>query len=90
MPTEMTQAKAYEVRQLKNKVLCQCKAGHCFLEKDSVWSRQNFSESENGFQLDVALLNNLDTERLRQKDEWLDSLGVIGSLQVCCRRQIDR
>ncbi|MGZ4957246.1 MAG: hypothetical protein ACXV8Q_19285 [Methylobacter sp.] len=86
MPTEMTQAKAYEVRQLKDKVLCQCEAGHHFLEKDSIWFGQNFAESESGFQLDVALLNNPDTERLRQKDKWL----VIGSLQVCCRRQIDR
>lgn len=76
--------------RLKDKVFCRCEVGHCFLEEDAVWCRQNFAKSENGFRLDVALLNNLDTERLRQKDKWMDSLGVIGTLQVCCRRQIDR
>ncbi|MDO9046685.1 MAG: hypothetical protein Q7U66_02995 [Methylobacter sp.] len=77
------------MKGIKNKVFCQCEVSHCFLEKDTAWCKQNFAKSENGFLLDVALLNNLDIERLRQKDEWLDSLGVIGSLQVCCRRQID-
>ncbi len=75
--------------RFKDKVSCRCEVGHCFLEKDAAWCRQNFAKFENGFWLNVDLLNKLDVERLRQKGEWMDSLGVIGTRQVCCRRQID-
>ncbi|MDP2903360.1 MAG: hypothetical protein Q8N96_09680 [Methylovulum sp.] len=74
------------MRQLNDKVFCQCEASHCFLEKDTAWSRQNFAKSENGFWRDIVLLNKLEAERIRQKDEWMDSLDVIGIHQVCCRR----
>ncbi|MGZ4977244.1 MAG: hypothetical protein ACXV8O_08840 [Methylobacter sp.] len=76
------------MKELKNKIFCGCEAGHCFLDKDADWCRQNFAKSENGLWLDIVLLNNLDAERLRQKDEWLNSLGVIGTLQVCCRAKL--
>lgn len=75
------------MKQLNDKVFCRCEVGHCFLEEDAAWCNQNFAKSENGFRRDVALLNKLDTERLRQKDQWLDSLGVIGTLQVHCRHK---
>jgi hypothetical protein len=32
------------------------------------------------------LLNNLEVERLRQKSEWMDALGVHGTCQVHCRQ----
>ncbi|TAN68545.1 MAG: hypothetical protein EPN17_08815 [Methylobacter sp.] len=72
------------MKQLNDKVFCRCEVGHCFLEKDAAWCSQNFAESENGFRRDVAWLNHLDTERLQQTDQWMDSLGVIGTLQVYC------
>jgi hypothetical protein len=48
----------------------------------------NSATSENGLWLDIVRLNNPDAERLRQKDEWLNSLGMIDILQVCCRAKL--
>lgn len=58
--------------QFKNKISCQCEIGHCFLAKDAAWSKQNVAKSENGFCPDVALLNNLEIERLKKKmNGWI-------------------
>jgi hypothetical protein len=40
------------------KVLCQCVAGHCFLEEDGARARQNYADatSKSGFR-DTSLLN---------------------------------
>lgn len=77
------------MRQLENKISCRCEVGYCFLEADAAWSRQNIAKSENGFWRDIALLHNLEAERLQKKDAWMDRLGVIGTFQVCCLRRLD-
>ncbi|MDD5329318.1 MAG: hypothetical protein PHX38_04885 [Sulfuricella sp.] len=71
------------------KVLCRCAEGRCFLEEDAARSGQNHAASKdgNGLQRNTALLDKLEIERLRQKDEWMESLGVQGTCQVNCRRQ---
>lgn len=74
------------------KVYCQCAEGRCFLEEDTAWSERNsvVSAGKHGFRQDTILLNNLEVERLRQKDEWMDALGVQGTRQVCCRQQAEK
>lgn len=78
------------MRGVNERVFCQCEVGHCFLDDDAIWCRQNIAKSENGFYRDMGLFNNLEAERLRQKGEWMDRLGVAGTRQVCCRRKVDR
>lgn len=73
------------------KVLCQCVAGHCFLEEDGARARQNYADatSKSGFR-DTSLLNSLENQRLRQKEEWMENLGVFGICEVCCRKETSK
>lgn len=72
----------------QEKILCQCAAGRCFLEEDEVRARQNHADatSEDGLR-DTPLLNSLENQRLRQKNEWMENLGVWGICDVCCRKE---
>lgn len=74
------------------KVLCRCVEGRCFLEKDTEWARQNHARAShpNGICLDYALLSVLDAERLHEKGRWMDSLGVNGTGQICCRCRTEK
>lgn len=76
----------------QGKVFCRCVEGHCFLEKDAEWANQNYAQAlhPNGIVLDRTLLDTLDAERLREKSEWMDSLGVNGICQVCCRLKTEK
>lgn len=76
----------------QGKFFCRCAEGHCFLEKDVEWAKQNHVQAlhPNGIFPDRTLLGTLDTERLRKKSEWMDSLGVNGTGQVCCRHKTEK
>lgn len=78
--------------EYQTKIPCQCPEDCCFLEEDAAWADRNYAESagENAFRRDVALLGNLEAERLRQKSEWMERLRVQGTCQVCCRRQAEK
>ncbi len=70
----------------QEQVLCRCVEGHCFLEKDAEWAKQNRAQAlySNFIFIDRTLLDALDAGRLHAKNEWMDSLGVSGIYQVCC------
>lgn len=70
----------------QRKVFCRCVEGHCFLEKDAEWAKQNHAQAlySNLIYTDCTLLDALDAGRLHAKNEWMDSLGVSGIYQVCC------
>lgn len=70
-------------------VNCRCAEGSCFLEKDAEWAKQNYAHAlhPNGFSLDRMLLGALEIGRLRQKNEWMDLLGVSGTCQINCRHK---
>ncbi len=76
----------------QEKVFCRCIEGHCFLEKDAEWAKQNYAQAlhPNGIFPDRMLLDTLDAERLREKIEWMDSLGVKGTYQICCRHKAEK
>lgn len=67
---------------------CWCKKGWCFLEEDAKRAEQDYVRAlhPNGI-IDRKLLGTLDAERLYGKSEWMDSLGVNGTRQICCRHQ---
>ena len=70
----------------QGKIFCQCIEGHCFLEKDAEWDKQNraLASHPNGGGLDQSLLGALNAERLQAKSEWMDTLGAKGTFQICC------
>lgn len=76
----------------KGKVFCRCAEGHCFLDKDAEWAKQNHAKvlRPNGILIDRALRDTLEDERLREKSEWMDSLRVKGTVQVCCRQKTEK
>lgn len=76
----------------QGKVLCRCVEGRCFLEKDAEWVKQNYAQAlhPNGIFLDRKLLDTLDAERLHEKSEWMHSLGVKGTYQICCRHKTEK
>ena len=76
----------------QEKVLCRCVEGHCFLEKDAAWAEQNRAQTlhPNGLFPDHVLFDTLDVERLHKKSEWMDSLGVMGIYQICCRHKTEK
>lgn len=76
----------------QKKVFCRCAEGHCFLEKDAEWSKQNRAQAlhPNRIFLDHTLLDTLDDERLHKKSEWMDSLGVKGIYQICCKHKTEK
>ncbi len=73
----------------QGKVFCRCVEGHCFLEKDAEWAKQNHAQAlhPNGISLDRTLLGILDAKRLREKSDWMHSLEVRGICQICCRQE---
>ncbi len=76
----------------QTKVLCQCPEGYCFLEEDAARAKQNYAAQAQTNERDTTfrsrtLFHQLDDERLRRKSEWLESLGVPGTLQVQCRKE---
>ena len=75
----------------QGKILCRCVEGRCFLEKDTEWAKQNYAEAlhPSGIYLNRALLGVLDGERLQEKGEWMDALGVNGTGQICCRHKAE-
>ncbi|MFZ5522866.1 MAG: hypothetical protein ACOY9D_02115 [Pseudomonadota bacterium] len=76
----------------QEKVFCRCVEGHCYLEKDAEWAKQNYAQAlhPNGVFLDRTLLGTLDALRLHEKDEWMGVLGVKGTGQICCRHQTEK
>jgi len=76
----------------RTQVCCQCGEDRCFLEEDAAWlarnsalaSRQNDSFKERGVFL------RLDSERLRDKEAWMERLQVQGTCQVRCRRLAEK
>ena len=76
----------------QEKVFCRCTEGHCFLEKDAEWAKQNYAQAlhPNKIFLNRTLLGTLDAERLHEKSEWMDSLGVVVTCQVCCRHKTEK
>ncbi len=76
----------------QEKVFCRCIEGHCFLEKDAEWTQQNYAQAlhPSGIFLDHTLFDTLDDERLHEKSEWMDSLGVNGTFQICCRHKTEK
>ncbi len=75
----------------QTKVLCRCPEGYCFLEEDAARAKQNYAARAQTNRQDAALqrraFHQLDDERLRRKSEWLESLGVAGTIQVQCRKE---
>ena len=75
----------------QTKVLCRCPKGYCFLEEDAARAKQNYAARAPANRQDAAFrsraFQQLDDERLRRKSEWLESLGVAGTLQVQCRKE---
>ena len=70
----------------QEKIFCRCIEGHCFLERDAQWVKQNHAQALNSNGIsDHELFDTLDNERLNKKSEWMDSLGVKGTHQICCR-----
>jgi len=59
------------------------------LEKDAEWAKQNYDQAlhPNEIFLSRTLLDTLEAERLHEKSEWMGSLGVNGTGQVCCRHK---
>ncbi len=85
------QARLLNVKE-QAKVVCRCAEGHCFLEEDAARAKQNHAAAQaqaggRGAALpNYAVFHRLDDERLRHKSEWLESLGVHGTIQVqCCK-----
>jgi len=76
----------------QEKVFCLCVEGRCFLEKDAEWAKKNHAQAlhPNKIFLDRALLGTLDAERLHEKSEWMDSQGVNGTYQICCRHKTEK
>ena len=68
---------------------CRCERGCCFLEKDAKRAEQDYVRAlhPNGVVVDRILLGTLDAERLYEKSEWMGSIGVNGTRQICCRHQ---
>ena len=74
---------------VQKEIFCRCAQGCCFLGKDTEWAKQNYAQA---WQPDVVLLDRkllslLEDQRLHQKNEWMNALGVSGTIQVCCRRK---
>ncbi|MHB1591964.1 MAG: hypothetical protein ACYCTW_10595 [Sulfuricella sp.] len=76
----------------QGKVFCRCAEGRCFLEKDAEWAKRNHAQASHpdGIFPDRALLGALEDERLHEKSEWMDSLGVKGTYQICCRLKTEK
>lgn len=76
----------------QEKVFCRCVEGSCFLERDAEWAKQNRAQAlhPNGIFLDRTLLGTLDDERLHEKNEWMDSLGVNGICHICCKHKAEK
>ncbi|MDD5385218.1 MAG: hypothetical protein PHG89_10120 [Gallionella sp.] len=89
-PVRMFELRGQSVDQ--GKIFCQCIKGHCFLEKDAEWAKQNRAQAlhPNGIFFDRTLFVTLDVERLHEKSEWMDSLGVVGTYQICCRHKTEK
>lgn len=68
---------------------CRCEKGCCFLESDAKRAEQDYVRAlhPDGIVLDRKLLSTLDAERLYEKSEWMGSLGINGTRQICCRHQ---
>jgi hypothetical protein len=67
---------------------CRCEKGCCFLESDAKRAEQDYvcALHPDGI-VDRKLLSILDAERLYEKSEWMGSLGITGTRQICCRHQ---
>ena len=76
----------------QGKVLCRCVEGRCFLEKDAAWVKQNRAQAVHPNETfpNYTLFATLDAERLHEKSKWMDSLGVMGIYQICCRHKTDK
>ena len=74
----------------QSQIFCRCLEGYCFLGKDAEWAKKNYAQAlrPNQFFVDLLLLSTLDDERLQVKNEWMNSLGVSGIVQVSCRHQV--
>ena len=74
---------------VRKEIFCQCTPECCFLLKDAEWAKQNYAQAWQPAKvlIDRKLLSTLEDQRLHQKIEWMNSLGVNGTIQVCCRRK---
>lgn len=71
----------------RTQVCCQCGEGRCFLEEDAAWMARNSalaSRLNDPFKVRGTFLR-LDSERLRDKEAWMEHLQVQGTCQVRCR-----
>ncbi|MBI5331207.1 MAG: hypothetical protein HZB71_11415 [Betaproteobacteria bacterium] len=76
----------------RKQVDCGCKDGQCFLETDKEWIKRNSVEMyELRLQRKTAWeVNEVEAVRLQAKNDWLDSLNVGGTCEVCCHLQAKR
>ena len=71
---------------------CQCGEGRCFLEEDAAWLARNsaLASSQNNIFKEKGLFQQLDIDRLRDKEAWMERLQVQGTCQVRCRRLAEK
>jgi len=72
----------------RTQVCCQCGEDECFLEEDAAWIARNseLMSGQSSLSKKMDLYRQLDTERLRDKEAWMDHLRIQGTSQVrCCR-----
>lgn len=74
----------------QTQIFCQCEEGRCFLEEDAAWMARNgaLASDQNDPFKERELFLQLDVERLRNKEAWMERLQVQGTFQVRCRRRL--
>ncbi len=58
------------------------------MEEDAAWMARNsaLASAQNNLFKERGLFLRLDSERLRDKEAWLERLQAQGTLQIRCRR----